>query len=120
MTDEELDEYFVHVLKTILEEYKEYAACIKTPVSEDDQEMMEDYDYVIQDITEILSQVTCIEDLAEMDEDTITAVYNYIDEHATNFVIAADGPQREKDMSEHGKLVELLDLFLDNDSEEEL
>lgn len=120
MTDEELDEYFVHVLKTILEEYKEYAACIKTPVSEDDQEMMEDYDYVIQDLSEILSQVTCIEDLAEMDEDTITAVYNYIDEHTTNFVIAADGPQREKDMAEHGKLVELLDLFLDDDSEEEL
>jgi len=119
MTDEELDAYFVKTLKAILETYKEYNSCLKEPLSDDDKEMKEDYEYVIDDLSQIIKQVKSIDDLAEMDEDAITAVYNYIDEYATNFVIAAESVQREKDMAEYGKLVELLDLFLDDDEFED-
>lgn len=120
MTDQELDTFFIQTLKNILSEYKDYAAYLKEPLSAEDKELMEDYEYVIKDLTEILNEVKGIDDLAELDEETITAVFDYIEEYASNFVIsAADNPQRQNDLDAYSKIEEILDLFLDDDDFEE-
>lgn len=119
MTDEELDTYFVKTLKTILKTYKEYNSYLKEPLMEDDKEMKEDYEYVIDDLSQIIKQVKSIDDLAEMDEDAITAVYNYIDEYANNYIISAYEPQKTKDLEEYSKIEEILSLFLDDDDFED-
>lgn len=119
MTDDELDTYFINLLKAILEDMKDCKAYLKEPLSPEDKEIMEDYDYVINDLSQILKQIKSIDDLAELDEEAINNVYDYIESYATNFIISAYEPQRQKDLEEYEKIEEILDLFLDDDDFDE-
>lgn len=115
MTDQELDELLVSTLKLVLEDTKECADYVKDLHTPEYEEIKEDYAYQIEDLEDILAQVKSLDDLAEFDEDTITAVYDYIACYTDYFIISNDPTQKEKDLIHHAKLQELLDLFLDDE-----
>ena len=119
MTEEELDEYFIETLKKILADVKECKDYIKDIHTPEYDEIRTDYDEQISLLTSLLAGIKGIDDLAEMDEETITAVYDFIADYADNFLIAPDGEQQEKDWAEYDKLEELLDLFMDTEDEED-
>ena len=122
MTEEELDEYFICTLKKILEEVKDCKDYVKDLHTPEYDEINADYDEQIEELSSIIKEVSSVDDLAQMDEETITAVYDFIADYADNFLIAPDGKQQEKDWAEYDKLEELLDLFMDteeDDSEDE-
>jgi len=112
-----MDEFFIETLKNILSEYKECADYIKDLNTPEYEEIKEDYSFVIDDITNLLKNVKTLDDLAEMDEDEIGYVYEYLDEYATNFVISNEIQQKLKDQKEYKQLDELLNLFLDDDED---
>ena len=119
MTEEELDEYFIETLKKILADVKDCKDYIKDIHTPEYDEIRGDYDEQISLLTSLLAGIKGIDDLAEMDEETITAVYDFIADYADNFLIAPDGEQQEKDWAEYDKLEELLDLFMDTEDEED-
>ena len=122
MTEEELDEYFICTLKKILVEVKECKDYVKDLHTPEYDEINADYDEQLELLSSIIQEVSSVDDLAQMDEETITAVYDFLADYADNFLIAPDGEQQEKDWAEYDKLEELLDLFMDteeDDSEEE-
>ena len=118
MTEEELDEYFIETLRKILAEVKDCKDYIKDLHTPEYDEIRADYDEQIRLLTSLLAGIKGIDDLAEMDEETITAVYDFIADYADNFLIAPDGEQQEKDWAEYDKLEELLDLFMDTEDED--
>ena len=118
MTEEELDEYFIETLKKILADVKDCKDYIKDLHTPEYDEIRADYDEQISLLTSLLAVIKGIDDLAEMDEETITAVYDFIADYADNFLIAPDGEQQEKDWAEYDKLEELLDLFMDTEEED--
>ena len=119
MTEEELDEYFIETLKKILEDVKNCKDYIKDLNTPEYDEIRADYDEQISLLNSLLAGIKGIDDLAQMDEETITAVYDFIADYADNFLIASDGEQQEKDWAEYDKLEELLDLFMDTEEDEE-
>ena len=119
MTEEELDEYFIETLKKILADVKDCKDYIKNLHTPEYDEIRADYDEQISLLTSLLAGIKGIDDLAQMDEETITAVYDFIADYADNFLIAPDGEQQEKDWAEYDKLEELLDLFMDTEEEED-
>lgn len=118
MTDKEMDNFFLEILNKILLEMKECADYVKDFDTPEYQEIKEDYSFVIGDISHILENVHSIDDLAEMDEDEIGYVFEYLDEYASTFVISNDSEQKKKDQEEYNKLTELLSLFFDEEDEE--
>ena len=118
MTDEELDLFLIETLKNILENVKEYKDYVKDLNTAEYKEIKDYYDDEIGLLSRLIKEIKGIEDLAEYDEETITAVYDLIADFADNFIISADGLQREKDLAEYDKLEELMALFLDADDEE--
>ena len=118
MTDEELDLFLIETLKNILENVKEYKDYVKDLNTAEYKEIKAYYDDEIGLLSRLIKEIKGIEDLAEYDEETITAVYDLIADFADNFIISADGLQREKDLAEYDKLEELMALFLDADDEE--
>ena len=118
MTDEELDLFLIETLKNILENVKEYKDYVKDLNTAEYKEIKDYYDDEIGLLSRLIKEIKGIEDLAEYDEETITAVYDLIADFADNFIISADGLQREKDLAEYDKLEELMALFLDSDDEE--
>lgn len=119
MNDEELDNFFIETLKNILEDVKDCYSSVESENSEEYLEIKEDYEYIISDLENLLKNVKSIDDLALMDEEEIGNVYEYIEAYADNFVIRSEEDSRKKDLEEHQKLEELLDLFLDDDDEPE-
>lgn len=121
MTEEELDLFFIDTLKKILAEVKECRDYVKDLHTPEYDEINADYDEQIELLSSLLKEIKSVDDLAQMDEETITAVYDFIADYADNFLIAPDGEQQEKDWAEYDKLEELLDLFMDteDDSEQE-
>lgn len=119
MTDEELDLFFIETLGKILKNVKEYRDYVKDLNTAEYREIKAYYDDEIELLSSLINKVKCIEDLAEYDEETITAVYDYIADFADNFIIAADDIQRKKDLAEYEKLEELMALFLDADEDYE-
>ncbi|MCQ2241651.1 hypothetical protein [Treponema sp.] len=120
MEDQELDEFLLKSLGIILEEYKDCVLYIeKTNPSE--KELLEDYSDMIQNLGEVLSEINDLDDLAGLDEELIDVVYEALFDYAGNFVIAAEDDQEQykKDMEEYGKIEELLNLFIDDDYEDE-
>lgn len=118
MNDEELDKFFIETLKNILEDVKDCYLSVKSENSEEYLEIKEDYEYIISDLENLLKNVKSIDDLALMDEEEIGNVYEYIEAYTDNFVIRSEKELRKKDLEEHQKLEELLDLFLDDDDDE--
>ncbi len=119
MTEEEMDDFFIETLKKILLDMKDSFESVKNENSEEYQEIKEDYEYVIEDLSNILKSVKTLDDLALLDEEEIGNVYEYIEAYTDNFVIRSEEDSRKKDLEEHQKLEELLDLFLDDDDEPE-
>ena len=120
MTEEELDEYFICTLKKILVEVKECKDYVKDLHTPEYDEINADYDEQIELLSSIIKEVSSVDDLAQMDEETITAVYDFIADYADNFLIAP--VYRIKGDLSSDKLEELLDLFMDteeDDSEDE-
>lgn len=115
---DELDTFFIDTLKKILEITKDDADYVKDFHSEEYKEIQEDYEYTINQLTELLKTVKTIDDLAMQDEETITDVYDYIATYADNFVISCDPAQKQKDLEQYDKLEEILDLFLDSDDDD--
>lgn len=118
MNDEELDKFFIETLKNILEDVKDCYLSVKSENSEEYLEIKEDYEYIISDLENLLKNVKSIDDLALLDEEEIGNVYEYIEAYTDNFVIRSEKELRKKDLEEHQKLEELLDLFLDDDDDE--
>lgn len=119
MTEKEMDDFFIETLKKILIDMKDSFESVKNENSEEYQEIKEDFEYVIEDLTNILKSVKTLDDLALLDEEEIGNVYDYLDSYAEIFEIRAEPELRKKDLEEHQKLEELLDLFLDDDDEPE-
>lgn len=119
MTEEDMDDFFIETLKKILLDMKDSFESVKNENSEEYQEIKEDYEYVIEDLSNILKSVKTLDDLALLDEEEIGNVYEYIEAYTDNFVIRSEEDSRKKDLEEHQKLEELLNLFLDDDDEPE-
>lgn len=119
MNEKEMDDFFIETLKKILIDMKDSFESVKNENSEEYQEIKEDFEYVIEDLTNILKSVKTLDDLALLDEEEIGNVYDYLDSYAEIFEIRAEPELRKKDLEEHQKLEELLDLFLDDDDEPE-
>lgn len=119
MTDEELDTLFIETLKAILEDTKECADYSKNIHTAEYEEINEDYQLTINQISQLLDECSSIDDLAQMDEETIDDVYEYIATYADNFVISAEEPERTENLAQYSKLEELLGLFLDDDYEDD-
>lgn len=118
MTDEELDIFFIETLKKALADMKECRNYVKDLGTPEYKDICQDYADDIDLLSSILKTVQTIDDLAEMDEESITAVYDFIATYADNFLIHPDSPQKEADLAEYDKLEELLDLFMDTEEEE--
>lgn len=119
MTDSELDVFFIETLKFILEDIKdcsEYTKNIKTPEYE---EINADYLNSINELTVVLNKCKSIDDFANMDDDIIDSTYEHIACHADNFIISAEEPQHTEDLKNYSKLEELLNLFIDDDFDED-
>lgn len=101
--------------KKILLDMKDSFESVKNENSEEYQEIKEDFEYVISDLTNILSSVKSLDDLALLDEEEIGNVYDYLDSYAEVFVIRSEPELRKKDLEEYKKLEEILDLFLDDE-----
>lgn len=56
MTDEELDQFLVETLQNILADTKECADYVKDIHTEEYKEIQEDYEYVIEDVTDLLKK----------------------------------------------------------------
>lgn len=117
MTDKELDKFLIKTLKAILEdtiECKEYVKDLHTP---EYKEIHEDYDYTIDELTDLLNEITGIDDLAEQDPDIVDDVYELIAGWTGNYIISNEPNQKIKDEQEYNKLLELLSLFMDTDDD---
>lgn len=119
MTDEELDIYFIDILNRVIAELKDCADYVKELHTPEYDEINEDFDYSITQLTALLKEVHTIDDLAQQDDDLITDVFEYIQCYADNFIISNEPEQKEKDLAEYEKLEELLNLFLDTDDYDE-
>lgn len=118
MTEEELDIFFIETLKKALADMKECRDYVKDLGTPEYKEICQDYKDDIDLLSSILKSVQTIDDLAEMDEESITAVYDFIATYADNFLIHPDSPQKEADLAEYEKLEELLNLFMDTEDED--
>ncbi len=118
MTDEELDIFFIETLKKALADMKECRDYVKKLGTPEYKEICQDYADDIDLLSSILKTVQTIDDLAEMDEDSITAVYDFIATYADNFLIHPDSPQKEADLAEYEKLEEPLNLFMDTEDDD--
>lgn len=119
MDDSELDEFFIKTLYAILEDMKDCAEYIKNQNSPEFKEIKDDYKKSIKSLSKLLKKIHSIDDLAETSDDTITEVFEYIEDYTANFVIAAENPQKQKDLEEYDKLEALLFLFVDDDNPED-
>lgn len=118
MTDDELDLFFIDTLKNVYADLQECAEYTKKLNTLEYIEINEDYKYSLSLLTELINNCKTIDDLAELDEEIIDEVYEYIASYTDNFIINAYEPQKNKDMEAYQKLEELLDLFLDTDEED--
>lgn len=118
MDYEETDLFFIQTLKNILSDVKECKAYVKDLHTPEYDEINADYDEQISDLEDLLKTIKTIDDLAELSEERITAVYDYLADFADNFIISADPVQKEKDLQEYEKLEGLLNLFLDTDEDD--
>ena len=119
MTYEELDDFYIEVLKKILADTKECKDYVKDLHSPEYDDIHQDYDDSISLLNRLISTTKTIDDLAELGEDDITIVYDLIASYADNLLISTDPIQREIDMKEYDKLEELMSLFLDTDDDYE-
>lgn len=119
MTDEELDIYFIDILNRVIAELKDCADYVRELHTPEYDEINEDFDYSITQLTALLKEVHTIDDLAQQNDDLITDVFEYIQCYADNFIISNEPVQKEKDLAEYEKLEELLNLFLDTDDYDE-
>lgn len=115
---ENQDLFFIELLNKILAEYKECAEYTKNIHSPIYDEINEDHQACIAELTELLEEVHSIDDLAEYEEDVIYDVFEFIEEYASNFVISEEETQKKIDTAEYNKIQDLLNLFMDEDEEE--
>ena len=120
MTDEELDLFLVETLKNIFEDVKASAEYSKKYSGPEYDEINEDYAFVLDDLAMLVKEVNAVQDLAQYDEDELGNVYEYIEGFAQSFVIPPETDEAYQDaLKEYAKLEELLDLFLDDDADDE-
>ncbi len=118
MTQLQMDKFLIESLKNILEIAKDDYDYIKDEKSPEYIEIKEDFEEVIAGLESLLPVIKSVDDLACQDEDTITFVYELLDEYAGNFIISSEPNQQKKDLETYNKLEELLYLFLDSDEDE--
>ncbi|MCR4790225.1 MAG: hypothetical protein K5839_04020 [Treponemataceae bacterium] len=118
MTDDELDSFFLQTLTKTLDYLKECRSYVEKYKWTNINEVLEDYDILISDLTEILPSINSIDDLAQMNGDLITNIYDSLDAYAESFVISQDSDQQKNDLQEYAKIEEILNLFMDEDEEE--
>ena len=119
MNDQELDSFFIDLLKTILSEQKEYSEYVKDKKTPEYKEIQDDYAQSIKLLNKVIKLTQGIDDLALSDEETINDVYELIQLYADNFIIHEEAEKKKKDLEEYSKVEEILDLFLDDDDWEE-
>ena len=119
MTDDELDSLLIEILNEYLAETKEDAEYIKNQKSKDYKDVKEDYDFVIEHLSGLLPELHSLDDLAEMDEEDISLVYDYIAEYAGNFIIREDPRYKESDLEKYSGIEEILNMFMDDDDFDE-
>ncbi|MGN0726501.1 MAG: hypothetical protein ACI4LR_10050 [Treponema sp.] len=119
MAEKEMDEILVKCLENYLQEKKDFAQYLN---SRNDKvflqifaEVKEENDFIINDVQEILKSVDSVESLAEQSEEVISNAFEYLEEYADSFIIAADKEQRKKDEAEYEEIQNLLMLFYDEE-----
>ncbi|MCR4742001.1 MAG: hypothetical protein K5866_03910 [Treponema sp.] len=119
MDDQELDIFFMDLLKKILADLEECQDYVKDKKSPEYKEIQEDYAESIKILNKVIKSIKGIDDLALSDEETINEVYEFIQLYADNFIINEETEQNKKDLEEYAKVEEILDLFLDDEDWEE-
>lgn len=121
MTDEQIDLILVSTLKKILDYVKDDAAYIQETTDPVFDDIKQDYEDTIYELEAIVSEIKSLDDLAVMDEEAITAVYEYLDTYAAYMVCVPEDqkPEFDKTMKEYNELQVLLNLFNDVDEDEE-
>ena len=117
MTEKEMDSFFVETLKKSLADMKDCLEYIKDEPGEIYDEIREGYECEIQELSEIVGSINSLGDLAEKDEETIGAVFDYLEGYYDNFVISSDEKKQAADLKEYEKLSILMDMFYDEDEE---
>lgn len=119
MTDKETDELLVKILNNYLAEITESNAYIKSYNSKYFAEVIEQNKVIIEELNSVLKVVKTVEDLALQDEEIIGGVFEYLEDFVGNFVISATSESRKKNMEELQNLNDLLNLFYDDDEDNE-
>ena len=96
MTEKEMDLFFMQTLEKILSDMKGCLEYIKDEPGEIYDEIREGYGYEIEELSGIIESIGSIADLAEKDEETIGAVYDYLEGWYDNFVIAPESGHRHR------------------------
>ena len=117
MTEKEMDSFFVETLKKSLADMKDWLEYKKDEPGEIYDEIREGYECEIQELSEIVGSINSLGDLAEKDEETIGAVFDYLEGYYDNFVISSDEKKQAADLKEYEKLSILMDMFYDEDEE---
>lgn len=113
------DKILIQTLKKFYQEEKECLEYVQNSDWEEYKEICEDYKAELDDLERILKEVKSIDDLAEMDEDTIGFVFECLENYISCFVISPAGsPNFESDMNEYDNVEELLGLFYDDVEDE--
>lgn len=118
MTEKEMDSFFIETLKKALTNMKDCLEYIKDEPGEIYDEIRDGYECEIQELSEIVGSINSIGDLAEKDEETIGAVFDYLEGYYDNFVISSDEKQQASDLKEYEKLSTLMDMFYDEEDDE--
>lgn len=120
MKEENIDLILERVLKAIYDDIKDCLHYTEKMHSSEYDSINEGYEKALKKMEHLKKNVHSIEDLAKMDEETITDVFEYIQFYADNYVISPEGSKEfEKNMEEYSKIESLLSLFFDEDDEDE-
>lgn len=109
MTDIELDNFFVQLLKNIHSELKESYEAVQKYSNPVYDEIKEDYKNNLSELETVISQISTIDDFADLDDDIIDHIYEDIYDYASNYIISIEN--REKDIEEYKKVEEILFMF---------
>lgn len=108
------DEFLVKVLGDIQKDILENYNIVKNSTDEDDKEIAEDLKDTLDELENLIPKIHNLDELAEMDEETIGFVYECLVTYESVFVVSyLTKEDFEKTEYEHNLLNSIIDLFED-------
>lgn len=115
MTEKEQDEYLLFVLRRYIEILRESNAIEKKNDYPDAESSVKENEEMISRLEQITAEINSIEELAQLEDDSIDIVFEAVSAYAGDFVVSSDENQRKKDFEECSKLEEIIWLFYDEE-----